>query len=86
MAQYAKLWSRVGVCVMLTKASTDDAKELVQQYIPKADGLAAVFYELGKKNPRLMSKLLRRATATALANKTDVTEEIVHGVVQTLMI
>lgn len=86
MAQYAKLWSRVGVCVLLGKASTEDAKDLVHQYIPKADGLAAVFHELGKKNPRLMSKLLRRATATALANKSDVTEEIVHGVVQTLMI
>lgn len=85
-AQYEKLWSRVDVIVTLGKASENDAEELVKQYVPKADGITKVFKELGKSNPRLISKLLRRATALAEQNGSSVDEELVRSVVQTLMI
>jgi DNA transposition AAA+ family ATPase len=85
-AQYEKLWSRVGVCITIGKANDQDAKDLVEQYLPKANGVVAVFQELGKSNPRLMSKLIRRATALSEKRGTSVDEEIVRSVVQTLMI
>lgn len=85
-AQYEKLWSRVDVCVTLGKTTDQDARDLVEQYIPKADGIVTTFAEMGKHNPRLMAKLLRRATATAEKNGTSVDEEIVRQAFQTLMI
>lgn len=84
--QFAQLYSRVGGMMDLSVIEESDAEMLVQQLIPKANGISKVFYEVSKANCRTMSKLLRRSTAAAARQGVDVSPGLVRSVAKMLIV
>jgi DNA transposition AAA+ family ATPase len=75
--QFAQLYSRLGASRKLNEITVLDAKAIVEQFIPNANGLAELMYEKAKRNCRSLNKLLKRVLRVSHSMGSPVTSDTI---------
>src|SRR5690606_30109075 len=84
-ADYAQLYSRVGVFTHLAPLTKHDVQTLVESVHPDANGLAQLYADACGGNARRLSKLIARASRVAQVNKRPVDREIIESATKLLI-
>lgn len=84
--EFKQLYSRVGIVMTLEDFSESDTKLIVQTIFPNTNGTYKTFHELSKGNGRKLEKLILRTSRTARSGKKEITDRLVKGAAEVLLL
>lgn len=84
-AEYAQLFSRIGLAARIEPLTLEDAEALVQAKLPSVNGLAKVYFDVSGGNARTLSKLIDRSMRIAEINNVAVDKEIIQRAAEMLI-